>query len=248
MKDASEIIKVEIERDGIISVSRFMELALYHSEYGYYRRSRDPFGIKGDFYTAGQLQPVFGELLAAYAAELQSSDFQESTFSVLEMGSGRGELRSSLSRWNYLGYDWNGDALPSSMQGLIIANEFFDALPVDLLIRTERQWRELGVAIGNERFVLQDMRPPEQALNEFARRYGSAVCSGGRLEVNLQAAEWLKKLAKLQAAGRLLIIDYGYSAAELDRFAEGTLMAYRRHHADPDFASERPAVRTSPRT
>ena len=47
-----------------------MEVALYHPEHGYYRRPRDPFGKHGDFFTAEQLQPVFGILIAARIRQL----------------------------------------------------------------------------------------------------------------------------------------------------------------------------------
>ena len=59
------LIRDEILRGGPMPFRRFMELALYHPEYGYYRRARDPFGKEGDFYTAEQVQPVFGVLVAA---------------------------------------------------------------------------------------------------------------------------------------------------------------------------------------
>ena len=61
----TELLRDEIRRDGPVPFSRFMEAALYHPEHGYYRRSRDPFGKSGDFFTAEQLQPVFGILIAA---------------------------------------------------------------------------------------------------------------------------------------------------------------------------------------
>src|SRR5947207_2349821 len=59
------LLRDEIARGGPISFHRFMEVALYHPEHGYYRRaSRDPFGREGDFFTAEQVQPVFGLLIA----------------------------------------------------------------------------------------------------------------------------------------------------------------------------------------
>ena len=66
MTPLAEILHEEIEKNGPISFHRFMEAALYEPKYGYYRRpERDPFGKQGDFFTAEQLQPVFGILIAA---------------------------------------------------------------------------------------------------------------------------------------------------------------------------------------
>ena len=65
MTPAGEILAAEIRRNGPIPFRRFMEVALYHPAYGYYRRAADPFGKDGDFFTAEQIQPVFGILMAA---------------------------------------------------------------------------------------------------------------------------------------------------------------------------------------
>ena len=75
MTPAGLILQEEIERDGPITFHRFMDIALYHPEHGYYRRERDPFGKAGDFYTAEQLQPVFGILIAAVMRALASESF-----------------------------------------------------------------------------------------------------------------------------------------------------------------------------
>src|SRR6476620_9379219 len=51
----ARLLRERIARSGPIPFRRFMEMALYHPEHGYYRRGRDPFGPAGDFYTAEQL-------------------------------------------------------------------------------------------------------------------------------------------------------------------------------------------------
>ena len=60
MTTAGELLAREIRASGPVPFRRFMEVALYHPEHGYYRRPRDPFGKRGDFFTAEQVQPVFG--------------------------------------------------------------------------------------------------------------------------------------------------------------------------------------------
>ncbi len=44
MSGAAAILREEIERAGPIRFHRFMEVALYHHEHGYYRGAKDPFG------------------------------------------------------------------------------------------------------------------------------------------------------------------------------------------------------------
>jgi len=73
MTPLAEMLRGEIRRDGPISFARFMDMALYHPEFGYYRRPHDPFGMHGDFYTAEQLQPVFGILIAQKIRQLRSA-------------------------------------------------------------------------------------------------------------------------------------------------------------------------------
>jgi SAM-dependent MidA family methyltransferase len=237
--ELSRIIRDEIHRDGIITVARFMELALYTAGWGFYRRSRTRFGRDGDFYTAEQLQPLFGDVIARVATELAESAARSGeSFSVLEVGAGSGEMRSALARWNYRGFDWTGDALPDELHGLILSNEFFDALPVHLLIRTAREWQELGVKLAGERLTLERMRPTASGLVEYARQYAPSASEGTRLEVCVDAALWFERLSRLHKSGVLLIIDYGYAAGESPRFPEGTLMGYRKHAASADFLND----------
>jgi SAM-dependent MidA family methyltransferase len=238
MSGAEALIRDEIARRGNVSVARFMELALYHPDCGYYRRERDPFGRAGDFYTAEQLQPVFGELIASYAAGLARSVEWKCPFSVLELGAGRGDMRSALAGWNYHGVDWTGDSLPPAMCGLVLANEFFDALPVHLLRKHEGLWQELGVGLLKDKLALTVMGAASPELAGYAHRFGSSIPDGGLLEVNLQASFWFRELSRIHLAGTLIVIDYGYSERELTRLPEGTLMTYRRHQASADFLSD----------
>jgi SAM-dependent MidA family methyltransferase len=69
MKMPSDVIREEILRDGEISFARFMEVALYCPETGYYERNQDNVGRRGDFITSVSVGNLFGELLAFQFAE-----------------------------------------------------------------------------------------------------------------------------------------------------------------------------------
>ncbi len=229
-----DIIQSEIACAGAISVARFMEFALYEPAYGYYRRNVDPFGISGDFFTAEQLQPLFGDLLSAYAAMLcRSRSCQNDTFAILELGSGRGELKEAFRDFNFLAYDWQGDELPSGLSGLVIANEFFDALPVHVLHRRAEGWTERRVNFRGGGFLLEDYESNlTEEMEDYLALYGRFIPVGGSLEVNIELHRWVERVSRLQIAGRFLIIDYGYFAPELARFPLGTVMSYKNHVAD----------------
>lgn len=68
-----EIIASEIQHHGWISFARFMELALYHPEYGYYEKDNGAIGRAGDFYTSVSVGGLFGEILAFQFAEWLTS-------------------------------------------------------------------------------------------------------------------------------------------------------------------------------
>src|ERR1051326_1080558 len=81
-----------LAREGQITFSEFMQLALYDACEGYYFSAREKFGVGGDFYTASQVHEVFGALLAdEFAAVWQALD-APCDFTIIELGAGRGEL------------------------------------------------------------------------------------------------------------------------------------------------------------
>lgn len=89
-------IASEVIASGPIPFARFMELALYHPEVGYYMRSSKPaaerIGRKGDFYTSSDVHPILGQALAKQAEQMDRLLGQPSPFSIVEMGPGKGLL------------------------------------------------------------------------------------------------------------------------------------------------------------
>ena len=89
-------IASEVIASGPIPFARFMELALYHPELGYYMRSSKPaaerIGRKGDFYTSSDVHPILGQALAKQAEQMDRLLGQPSPFSIVEMGPGKGLL------------------------------------------------------------------------------------------------------------------------------------------------------------
>ncbi|MDY6843486.1 MAG: SAM-dependent methyltransferase [Thermodesulfobacteriota bacterium] len=87
-----EIILEEIKRSGKITFSRFMELSLYHHEYGYYNTYREKIGKSGDYYTSPALHPIFGKLICNKIYHLWEELEKPCEFSIAEMGAGKGFL------------------------------------------------------------------------------------------------------------------------------------------------------------
>jgi len=229
----TEMLRDEIRRTGPISFLRFMEAALYDPVHGYYRRARDPFGKQGDFYTAEQMQPVFGILMAARIRALYQEMRAPPDFTIVELGAGRGEMADAFSEWRYIQVDLAHGEMPERFRGVVLANEFFDALPVEAITFRDGGFRELRVAWG-ERFVWAAGPPAREEVADYLRRYFPPPAEGSLFEANLAALAWLERIACALEAGFVFTIDYGYTRAESVRFPRGSLMSYRRHQADED--------------
>ena len=238
MTPAGEVLAAEIRRGGAVPFRRFMEVALYHGEHGYYRRARDPFGKAGDFFTAEQIQPVFGILMAARIRELYREMGEPASFTVVELGAGRREMADAFREWNYVPVDIDGGEIPDAMTGVIFSNEFFDALPVDAVIYLDGAFREQRVALDGDTFTWQTACTVGSEAEAYLRQYYLAPDEGRWYEVNLPALAWMERIAGKLTKGSVLTIDYGFTRAESVRFAAGTLMGYRRHTAREDVLTE----------
>jgi SAM-dependent MidA family methyltransferase len=90
-------ISSEITRNGPIPFVRFMELALYHPQFGYYMRQpggadHERIGWSGDFYTSSDVHPILGRAIAAQARQMDELVGYPTPFTIVEMGAGKGLL------------------------------------------------------------------------------------------------------------------------------------------------------------
>ena len=106
-----EKIEGEIRRRGSIPFSRYMELCLFDSEFGYYSRSTEQFGKTGDFYTASDVHAVFARLLARQFEEMWRALGSPERLNLVELGPGRGLFARDV-------LDWSGKKFPDFFQAL----------------------------------------------------------------------------------------------------------------------------------
>src|ERR1700722_18589899 len=93
-----EIIREKIQHDGPLTFRDFMEISLYHPQFGYYTSPRPRLGEDGDFYTSAYVTGLFGELLAHQFEEMWRA-LGSGPFTIVEYGAGTGLLcRDILSR------------------------------------------------------------------------------------------------------------------------------------------------------
>ena len=211
-----------------------MEVALYHPEHGYYRRPPDPFGKHGDFFTAEQIQPVFGILIAARIRQLYREMGEPREFTVVELGAGRREMAEAFSEWAYIPVDIDSGRLPEKFRGVVFSNEFFDALPVEVAVYRDGAFREQSVAFEDGRFRWRTAGAVGEEVEDYLRRWFPPPEEGRWYEANLEALGWMERIGRALESGYALTVDYGYTRAEAVRFPAGTLMGYRRHMARED--------------
>ena len=128
------------------------------------------------------------------------------------------------------------DSLESSASGagnnvIVFANEFFDALPVEVI----DQRGAVRVSYENGRFT-ETFVAISAEENEFLDRYGVRPEEGERVEVSLVALGWVERIAHLfeRRRGFLVLIDYGYTREEqLAGRHRDTIMTYRQHTISP---------------
>jgi SAM-dependent MidA family methyltransferase len=132
------------------------------------------------------------------------------------------------------------DRLPQGLRGVVLANEVLDAMPVHRFqIGPDGEPLEVYAAPTPDGWEDRTAEPESPGLAAAVRRLqglGLAMAPGFGSELNLRLGPWLAALGEVLAAGLVLLIDYGYPAAEYysaERRA-GTLLCHARHQAHPD--------------
>jgi SAM-dependent MidA family methyltransferase len=239
-------LREEIRRHGgWISFARYMEIVLYEPGIGYYAGGAAKFGAAGDFVTAPELGTLFGRTLARQLAELSGP--------VLEFGAGSGALAETLLREHDFDYrilelspelrarqqsrlgsrvEWL-DRLPERIEGVVIANEVVDAMPVHAVAWRSLGIMERGVSLAGEALTWSE-RPAQGELLQGAAAIEVPVPYES--EIGLVARAWMRELASRLEKGVILIIDYGFPRREYyhPQRAMGTLMCHREHRAHAD--------------
>jgi SAM-dependent MidA family methyltransferase len=121
--------------------------------------------------------------------------------------------------------------LPAEGAAVVLANELLDNLPFRILERADGCWHEVRVSVRQMTGTLVEQlvpAPPDVAA--LADRFAPAASAGARIPLQDGASSWLKRALHLTRRGRLVVIDYAASTAELaDKPRAGWLRTYRGH-------------------
>ncbi len=242
----------QIEASGPISVAEFMRAA----NQAYYAKG-DPLGVQGDFITAPEISQMFGELVGLWLTDFWIRAGRPEGCAYVELGPGRGTLAvDALRSMRQFGFEpdilfvetsehlrmlqaqavpkarfaESIDELPYDKPLLVVANEFFDALPVRQLVSTHAGWRER--VIVRDRGAKFMATPGPHAMDEMVPAEFRNAPSPTIYETCPAASSMMYELAGRISSqgGGMLIADYGYTMPGIGN----TLQAVKGHKsADP---------------
>ena len=235
-----------IKQTGPISLAHYIA----ESNARYYA-SRDPLGDQGDFITAPEISQMFGELIGLWFADLWVRMGSRKRIHYVELGPGRGTLTKdalgaaaryefapqvhfvetsptlrAIQREAFPGCEHHHDlsTLPDDAPLLIVANEFFDALPIHQLVRSADGWFERMVGLEGNKFTFV---AGKERMDHIVPPSWLRASQGATIETSPAAVAVMTEIAQRlrDQGGAALIIDYGH----MELRAGTTLQALKAH-------------------
>ena len=269
MMNLFDSICIQLRQQGAITFADFMQQALYTPNLGYYSTATQKFGVEGDFVTAPELTPLFGQTLANQCLQLLA--IMERPI-IFEFGAGSGQLCVDVlmqlehlqalpleyhilevsghlqsrqreliqTKIPHLAHrvKWLAHWPTESFNGVVIANEVLDAMPVHRFMQTDDGVLESYISLDTNGKLTEQFKP---CINSRLIKQVQTILPSDlapyQSEANLFIDDWLSQCYKMLHQGALFLIDYGFPRHEYyhpDRDG-GTLMCHFRHvaHTDP---------------
>jgi len=236
----SDYIRGVIEQSGgELPFCRFMELALYAPNLGYYSAGNQKLGVGGDFTTAPEISSLFSFSLARQVAQIMEQVGSD----VLEFGAGSGVLAADilfeLEQLNQLPehyyiievsadlrrrqkqtisarvpgllerVEWL-DELPETISGVVVANELLDAMPVHRFVVRDGVPQEVMVVWDDIGQQFQTIEEPITDERLHSKIEELDLAEGYSSELNLNACDWIATIGERLQSGAMILIDYGY--------------------------------------
>jgi SAM-dependent MidA family methyltransferase len=183
-----------------------------------------------------------GKFACDLLAELESLDCLPEHYFILEISA---DLRARQQRLLeatqphlFRRVIWLNDFPLQKINGVILANEVMDALPVTCFSIQNNTVKERRVKFSKNSFRWDNSAdaPEELAQQVDIIKEKEALSDGYLSEINLLLPAWIRAVANSLNQGLVLLIDYGYARSEFyhpDR-SRGTLMCHYQHHRHED--------------
>ena len=227
-----------IESKSFISLEQFMQISLHDKEFGYYRKNK-PIGNNGDFVTSPEISQLYGEMIGLWLSQILIKN-KIDLFNLIELGPGRGTLmrdvmrvvnklcNSSLNiKLHFLENNIHFikdikkifpkskihsdiSTLPKEFS-IYIANEFFDALPITQIKKTDDKIKKLVIKNDVNGNFYEDYAEYDDQQDPILNK--SNLNSGSIFEFSKDTEVITNFIAKNLSSngGHLLFADYGYT-------------------------------------
>ncbi|MGV6839002.1 MAG: class I SAM-dependent methyltransferase [Planktomarina sp.] len=285
MTQLKNILTERIAATGPLTVADYMAECLMHPQWGYYQKQK-VFGAKGDFTTAPEISQMFGELVGLALAQTWINQGRPQNAVIVELGPGRGTLMKDIRRATKampgfanlpvhmvetsaqlrtlqskavpgVIHHSDVDTLPQAPL-FLVANEFFDTLPIRQFVRSTSLWAERMVGAQDGELIfglspptpnpaLQDRMADTQdgdmiehcpALAPIVAQIGTRIADHGGAALFIDYGHWRSKGDTLQALEKHSFVS------PLDNPGHADLTA----HVDFEAIAKASAVTTSPMT
>ncbi|MFT3742233.1 MAG: SAM-dependent methyltransferase [Gammaproteobacteria bacterium] len=261
----SRFIADKILSQGPITFAEYMQTVLYQPGLGYYVAGTHKFGRGGDFITAPEVSPLFAQCLARQSQQiltelgggdilefgagsgqlavdlltaLNAADALPQHYYILELSPELRDRQQALLQRHlpqfFSRICWI-DHLPLGFEGVMIANEVLDAMPVHRFCWANHGLKEYYVDYAHSGFV-DLLQPASAALTEVVAQLSLPTEISYHSEINLNIPGWMQSLASSLEKGAILLLDYGYPRHEYyhPERCQGTLMCHYQHYAHTD--------------
>ena len=230
-------IREIINNSDFIYLDDFIKICHQDKSDGYYRR-KEMIGIDGDFITSPEISQLFGEAVSlCFLDQILKENIKK--FNLIELGPGRGTLLKDLNRTfktinNKFDYTIHTNEINNNYlkqikaiypkcinhtefnnypanYSAIVANEFFDALPIRQVIMKNLQIQEIGITLDRKEKLIFDHFQARDDTKHFMARQ-TDLKEGQIYEFSPDTNKILDDLCRFlkKHRGHLLIFDYGF--------------------------------------
>ena len=254
MGELEQLLVAHITANGAIGFDEYQANALYAPGLGFYSRGGGA-GRRRDFVTSPEVGPLFGAVLARALDAWWDELGRPERLPVVDAGAGPGALARTvlaaaprgaealeLTLVEVADVQWAthpagvtsrpelpapGELGPGPV--IVLANELLDNVPVSVVERTAGGWVEVTVDVADGALV-EGRRPLAPMQQTWCDQRAPGASVGARIPVQAQAAEWLGQALAVAAGGRVVVVDYARTTADMAAVApEQWLRTYAGH-------------------
>tara|TARA_A100001037_G_scaffold228841_1_gene206914 strand:+ start:7695 stop:8891 length:1197 start_codon:yes stop_codon:yes gene_type:complete len=253
LTETEKFIREDILDKGKISFARFVEIALYHPEFGYYSKI-NPIGINSHYITSPYIHPAFGSAISKHIFLMWKFMKTPNKFQIVELGCSTGILAETICSYakniskdfsnaiDYFGIDrsinkkYNFQSIKSNLlplkniSGCIISNELIDSLPFHRFKIINHEIKEIYVTIENGTFTTILDKPSSKKIEQKLNTLKFKLPNNFEGEICLEIEKLFSSINKTLTQGFIITIDYGEEREYLyENKPHGTMQTYFKH-------------------